>query len=279
MMNHISALAVAFLLATAAASPLAPSLNALVARDSIDDNFKSPFDSNTASSPEIDAVRAALENAETYAERQNALIPSPPDGTNFTFTFINNTVHKNTGGTIALGTAANFPALIGTEVAQAIGWVNPCGLNVPHSHPRANEWLTVVRGKLVGVLVLEANDGSNGDVVGKPDTVSKPEPMVNVTMNPFTGMLFPKGQTHFQFNPTCEPAVFTAAFDSSDPGRLQVARNFFSNFPDVVIEQALGDLEILDAKDIDKIRHSIPDAYAVVMEECAKRCNLLGNAE
>ncbi|KAH8168706.1 cupin domain-containing protein [Sarocladium implicatum] len=271
---------VAILVATAAASPVAPAVEStLVARDSIDNNFTSPFDSNTPSSPEIDAVRRALENAETYTERQNALIPNPPDATNITFTFINNTVHKTTGGTVALGTAQNFPALIGTEVAQAIGWINPCGLNVPHSHPRANEWLTVIRGKLVGGLVLEANNDSNGDVVGKPDSVSGPEPLVNVTMNTFTGMLFPKGETHWQFNPTCEPAVFAAAFDSSDPGRLQVARNFFSNYPDLVISDALGDLEILSGKDIDKIRHSIPDAYAVVMEECAKRCNLLGNAE
>ncbi|KAK0388544.1 hypothetical protein NLU13_4787 [Sarocladium strictum] len=270
--------AAAMMLLTAA-SPLAPIANTLMARSSIDDNFVSPFDSNTPSSPAISAARAALEHAKTYTERQNALIPNPPDATNYTFTFINNTVHKNTGGTIALGTRVNFPALFGTEVAQAIGWVNPCGLNVPHSHPRANEWLTVVLGKLVGGFVLESSSDSNGDVVGQPDAVSKPLPLVNVTMNPFTGMLFPRGQTHWQFNPTCEPAVFTAAFDSSDPGRLQVARNFFSNYPDEIIEQSLGDLEILSGKDIDKIRHSIPDAYAIVMEECAKRCNLLGNAE
>ena len=270
----------AILVATAAASPVTPAMDkSLMARDSIEDNFISPFDSNTASSPEIDAVRQALQDAATYTERQNALIPNTPDATNFTFTFINNTVHKTTGGTVALGTRQNFPALIGTEVAQAIGWINPCGLNVPHSHPRANEWLTVIRGKLVGGLVLEANNGSNGDVVGQPDTISGPEPLVNVTMNTFTGMLFPKGETHWQFNPTCEPAVFTAAFDSSDPGRLQVARNFFSNYPDRVIQEALGDVEILSGKDIDKIRHSIPNAYAVVMEECAKRCNLLGNEE
>lgn len=262
------------MLATVIATPVVSRSQDLVVRDSIDDNFVSPFTSNAFNTPEIAAVRGALEGAETFVERQGALVPNPPDATNLTFTFVNNTVHKKTGGTIALGTAVNFPALIGTNVAQAIGWVNPCGLNVPHSHPRANEWLTVVRGKLVGGLALEANDGSFGDLVGQPDTVSKPLPLVNVTMNPFTGMLFPKGQTHWQFNPTCEPAVFTAAFDSSDPGRLQVARNFFSNYPDAVISTSLGGSEVLAAEDIEKIRHSIPNAYATILEECAKRCNL-----
>lgn len=253
------------LVASAVASPIA----GLLARA---DSKVSVFNSNTASSPEISAINEALESVTTYTGRQNILIPNPPDATNLTFTFINNTVTGQTGGTVALGTRQSFPALIGTEVAQAFGWINACGLNVPHSHPRANEWLTVVSGQLVAGLILEANDGSFGDVVGQTATVSRPIPEVNVTLNAFTGMLFPKGQTHWQFNPTCEPALFAAAFDSSDPGRLQVARNFFSNYPDKVIETALGAVEILGTSDLASIRGQIPDAYAVIMEDCAKTC-------
>ena len=254
--------------ASAVASPIAIFLSRA------DDSKVSVFNSNTLSSPEIEAVQQALEGVTTFTGRQNVLLPNPPDATNLTFTFINNTVTGQTGGTVALGTRATFPALIGTEVAQAFGWLNACGLNVPHSHPRANEWLTVITGKLIAGLILEANDGSFGQIKGQAPLVPLPLPEVNVTLNAFTGMLFPQGQTHWQFNPTCEPALFTAAFDSSDPGRLQVARNFFSNYPSKVIQSALGNGEILGASDLAKIRGQIPDAYAVIMEDCAKKCGL-----
>lgn len=256
------------LVALTSASPVATLL------PRADSSDLSVFNSNTPSSPEIDALKEALEGVTTFAGRQNILLPNPPDATNLTFSFVNNTVTGKTGGTIALGTRESFPALIGTEVAQAFGWVNACGLNVPHSHPRANEWLTVISGQLIGGLLLEANNGGLGEIEGEDPPELGPLPEVNVTMNPFTGMLFPQGQTHWQFNPTCEPALFTAAFDSSDPGRLQVARNFFSNYPDKVIQNALGDVETLSPSDLETIRGQIPNAYAVVMEDCAKKCGL-----
>jgi oxalate decarboxylase/phosphoglucose isomerase-like protein (cupin superfamily) len=251
------------LIAVAAAIPLAR-------RQS--DASHSGFNSNTQASHDL---KAALTGATSYADRQAILFTNPPDASNITFTFINNTVTDGTGGTIALSTVNNFPALIGTEVAMAIGFVNPCGLNVPHSHPRANEFLTVIQGKLIAGLVLELNDGSNGNVEGQPAPVIGPIPQVNVTLSNYKGMLFPQGETHFQFNPTCEPALFAAAFDNSDPGRTQIARNFFSNMPDEVLFAAVGgDQEVLDAKRINKFRDMIPNAYAVIMEECAVRCGL-----
>ncbi|KAG0284462.1 hypothetical protein BGZ97_008193, partial [Linnemannia gamsii] len=231
------------------------------------DSSPSGFNSNTDASP---AFKAALAGAASYSDRQEILFTNPPDASNITFTFINNTVTDGTGGTIALSTVNNFPALIGTQVAMAIGFVNPCGLNVPHSHPRANEFLTVIQGELVAGLVLEINDGSRGHVVGQPAPVDGPIPQVNVTLSNYKGMLFPQGETHFQFNPTCEPALFAAAFDSSDPGRTQIARNFFSNMPDEMLIAAAGsDLEVLDAKRIAEFRDNIPNSFVVIMEECA----------
>ncbi|KAF9282090.1 hypothetical protein BGZ68_006216 [Mortierella alpina] len=251
------------LLALAAAAPLARHKS---------DPSPSGFNSNTNASP---ALKAALNAAASYNDRQAILLPNPPDATNITFTFINNTVTDGTGGTIALSTVNNFPALIGTEVAMAIGFVNPCGLNVPHSHPRSNEFLTVIQGELIAGLVLELNNGGFGHVVGQPAPVNGPIPQVNVTLSNYKGMLFPQGETHFQFNPTCEPALFAAAFDSSDPGRTQIARNFFSNMPNEVLTSATGnDMEVLDAKHIAKFRENIPTAFAVIMEECAVRCGL-----
>ncbi|KAF9899164.1 hypothetical protein EC991_009396 [Linnemannia zychae] len=263
MVNFLFLAHAVTLIAVAAAVPL-------TRRQS--DPAPSGFNSNTVASP---ALKAALAGAASYNDRQAILFTNPPDATNVTFSFINNTVTDGTGGTIALSTVNNFPALIGTEVAMAVGFVNPCGLNVPHSHPRANELLTVIQGELVAGLVLELNNGNTGHVVGQLAPVNGPIPQVNVTLSNYKGMLFPQGETHFQFNPTCEPALFVAAFDSSDPGRTQIARNFFSNMPDEVLIASIGsDLEVLDAKRIAKFRNNIPTAFAVIMEECAVRCGL-----
>lgn len=263
MVKFLSLAHAVILIAVAAASPLA-------LRQS--NPSPSGFNSNTNASP---ALKAALTGAASYEDRQAILFTNPPDATNITFTFINNTVTDGTGGTIAVASVNNFPALIGTKIALGIGFVNPCGLNVPHLHPRANEFLTVIQGKLVAGLVLELNDFGSGHVVGQPAPVNGPIPQVNVTLSNYTGMLFPQGETHFQFNPTCEPALFAAAFDSSDPGRTQIAHNFFSNMPDEMLIAATGgDLEVLDAKRIAEFRDHIPTSFAVVMEECAVRCGL-----
>lgn len=272
-MVKVSVLAAwASLLAAGMASPLAAIPASPVMPRA--DKTKSIFDSNTSDSPQLTALKSALVDAPGYGDRQAALFHNPPDATNITFSFINNTVTGNTGGTIALSTLNNFPALIGTEVAMAIGFVNPCGLNVPHSHPRANEFLTVIQGELIGGLILELNNGGLGNIVGEDAPKTGPIPQVNTTLSNYKGMLFPQGQTHFQFNPTCEPALFAAAFDSSDPGRTQIARNFFSNMPDDVILNALGGGELLDARKVGELRNKIPTSFAVVMEECAAKCGL-----
>ncbi|KAG0223031.1 hypothetical protein BGW42_006164 [Actinomortierella wolfii] len=263
MVKSLYLIHAATFVAAAAAWPLVP-------RQS--DTSPSVFNSNTNASP---ALKAALSGATSYSDRQAILFPNPPDATNITFTFINNTVTDGTGGTIALATVNSFPALIGTGVTMGVGFVNPCGLNVPHSHPRANEFLTVFQGELIAGLVLELNAGGSGHIVGQPAPVNEPIPQVSVKLSNFTGMLFPQGETHFQFNPTCEPALFAAAFDSADPGRTQIARNFFSVMPDETLVASTGNnYEVLDAKKIAEFRDNIPTSFAVLMEECAVRCGL-----
>jgi len=101
-----------------------------------------------------------------------------------------------------------------------------------------------------------------------------PIPMVTATLSNFTGMLFPQGLVHFQFNPTCEPAVFAAAFDSSDSGRVQIANTFFSIGYDDVLETAVGNSESLGAAQLDALRGHIPDAFAEMMSDCATMCKI-----
>ncbi|TVY17627.1 Spherulin-1A [Lachnellula arida] len=175
---------------------------------------------------------------------------------------------------IVLASVDNFPALIGTHVSAAIGFVDACGLNVPHSHPRANELLTVVQGQLIGGLVLESVPDLSGRANDSEVNPTLPEPVVMANLTRYKGMLFPQGAVHFQFNPTCEPAVFAAAFDGEDAGRVQIANSFFSVRDDEVLGAALGYPEALDAREVGRLRGRIPDSFAELMESCAKRCHI-----
>lgn len=227
----------------------------------------------TLTPEQVESLKKELYVAPSESEREAILFPHVPDASNITYQFLNNSVKAPTGGTISIASVDAFPALIGTNVAMGIGFVNPCGLNTPHLHPRANEFLTVVQGELIGGLILEENPGGAGNLNGQNPT--GPIRQVNATLSNYRGMVFPKGQVHFQFNPTCEPAVFSAAFDSLDPGRTQLARNFFSVLPDDVLVTAVGgDPELLDASRINKLRKIIPAAFAEQMENCAKRCGI-----
>jgi oxalate decarboxylase/phosphoglucose isomerase-like protein (cupin superfamily) len=192
---------------------------------------------------------------------------------NDTFQFINNTVTPPTGGSIVLNTINTMPALGSTGLLAAIGFVNPCGLNTPHWHPRANEFLTVVQGTLVGALILE-NDSGAGNVVGAPPPAVGALPQINTTLSNFTGMLFPKGLIHWQFNPECEPAVFAAGFDTPDPGRVEAARGFFSAEPDEVISASTGYSEFLTPAQIMGLRPTLTSSFTSIVESCAKKCGI-----
>ncbi|KAF2754217.1 RmlC-like cupin [Pseudovirgaria hyperparasitica] len=229
---------------------------------------------NTLSAAQLQAQRQGLILAGSEQNRLNLLFPNAPDATNNTYQFINNTVKAPTGGTVFLGTVESFPALYSTDVSIGIGFVNPCGLNTPHIHPRANEFLVVTQGTLIAGLELEQDNGY-GNVVGGEPNVLGPIPQVNATLTNYTGFLFPKGLTHWQFNPNCEPAVFVAAFDSSDPGRAEVARSFFSVYPSEVDLSATGyQTNYLSSADVDQLRATANNQAVSVVQSCAKRCGI-----
>ncbi|KAH7351482.1 RmlC-like cupin domain-containing protein [Pyrenochaeta sp. MPI-SDFR-AT-0127] len=228
---------------------------------------------NILTAEQLTAQRNALLLAQSETTREAILFPNPPNAANGTFQFINNTVTPPTGGTIFLSTINNFPALGATGLAQAVGFVNPCAINTPHWHPRANEFLTVVQGSLVGALLLE-DDSGFGNVVGGAEPAVGPLRQISTTLSNYTGMLFPKGLIHWQFNPECEPAVFVAGFDVSDPGRVEAARGFFSAEPDELLEASTGYSEFLTPAQIKGIRPTLTSSFTSIVESCAKKCGI-----
>ena len=171
---------------------------------------------------------------------------------------------NSTGGRILVANEKNYPILTELGIAGAVAFLNPCSMNTPHTHPRATELLTLVKGeRLQTGLMLE-----NGF---HPTTAGGLTTQVAAELSTFQATVFPQGSIHFQFNPTCEEAIFVAALSSSDPGTSQVAQNFF--FQDErIVDITLGQPEELNGKDIADFRKNLPANLVQAMDSCIATC-------
>jgi hypothetical protein len=178
------------------------------------------------------------------------------------FTFDNKTVPpKNSLGGVAV--AANietFPILTGLGISTTVGFLKPCGINSPHVHPRATEFLTLVEGdNLEFGYVLE------NALVGP---MKNPE--IAGALKKFDGTVFPQGSIHYQFNNNCQDATFVATLNSEDPGTSQIAQNFFALNPQVV-DATLNATQI-NGKDIDKFAKTLPVNLVQDVKVCLAKC-------
>ncbi|KAH6643888.1 RmlC-like cupin domain-containing protein [Boeremia exigua] len=166
------------------------------------------------------------------------------------------------GGATRAANIETFPILTGLGISTTLGFLEPCGINTPHVHPRATEFLTLVDGAgLKFGYVLEnglVGAGQNPEIAG--------------TLNKFEGTVFPQGSIHFQFNDNCDAATFVASLNSEDPGTSQVAQNFFA-LNSGVVNATLGFPKTIDGKNIEEFRKLIPANLAQDVDVCLKRCN------
>jgi len=167
------------------------------------------------------------------------------------------------GGKTAAANIKTFPVLTELGISTTLGFMSACGINTPHTHPRATEFLTVAQGELDFGMIFE-----NGLV-----DAGKGSAEVTGHLQKFQGTVFPVGSIHYQINPTCEDAVFVATLNSEDPGTSQIAQNFFGLRPDIV-NATLGFPESLDGKDIEMFRLQIPANLAVAVDQCLSKCGI-----
>ena len=137
---------------------------------------------------------------------------------------------------------------------MTIGYLNPCGINLPHTHPRATEINFSVDGHFQIGFFQE-----NGA------TFIMNELYKNQVA------VFPKGAIHFEQNLNCEPATFVAAFNNEDPGVLTIANALFGSLPATIVGASLGGLNISTIEDI---RLEVAQNPSVGIAECRKRCGL-----
>ncbi|KAF9696859.1 hypothetical protein EKO04_005228 [Ascochyta lentis] len=166
-----------------------------------------------------------------------------------------------TGGATKAANIETFPILTGLGISTTLGFLSPCGINTPHVHPRATEFLTLVEGSnLKFGYVLEnglVKSGQNPEIAG--------------ALNKFEGTVFPQGAIHFQFNDNCDAATFVASLNSEDPGTSQIAQNFFALNAGVV-NATLGFPKTIDGKNIEEFRKAIPANLAQDVDVCLARC-------
>ncbi|KAK6438268.1 hypothetical protein LTR95_005533 [Oleoguttula sp. CCFEE 5521] len=173
------------------------------------------------------------------------------------------------GGRILVANENNFPLLVGNGIAGAVGFLEPCGMNSPHTHPRATEMLTVVEGEIETGFVLE--NGLFGDAAKATfgnGTLAFP---FNATLNQFQSTIFPQGSIHFQFNNQCKDAIFVAALNSADPVTSQIAQNFFT-LDDRIVDITLGDVNQITPSNLKQFRGNLPANLVKAADECIARC-------
>lgn len=165
-------------------------------------------------------------------------------------------IAKGLAGHTVNANRKTMPSLIGTGSSMTVGFLSPCGMNTPHTHPRGTELNIVVEGSLVTTMILE-----NG-VRAVQNNVTKYQ------MN-----VFPQGALHMEFNPDCTDAVFVAGFNNEDAGTQQTMDAFMKLNSDV-ITAAIGGEIMIDGRDIDQVKGLVPANVALGVEECLQKCGL-----
>ncbi|CAF1292496.1 unnamed protein product, partial [Didymodactylos carnosus] len=173
----------------------------------------------------------------------------------YVFDFDNATVGVSTGkgGRTVAANARNFPALINHGVAMTVGYIGPCGLNLPHFHPRASGILYVVHGKFEIGFYQENSAKFITNIVKKGQAT-----------------VFPKGAVHYEQNLGCEPAQFVAAYNNEDPGTLTVI-NSLKQVSANIVSASLGDIP---DNEFEALLKRLPVNPALGVDECLIRCGL-----
>ena len=108
---------------------------------------------------------------------------------------------------------------LGISLAR-IDYLPNGGLNPPHTHPRASEFLVVLEGTLYV-----------GFVTSNPENR-----LITKVLNVGDVFVFPVGLIHFQFNVGKVKAVALAGLSSQNPGTITIANAVFGSKPPIKLD-------------------------------------------
>ncbi|CBI31051.3 unnamed protein product, partial [Vitis vinifera] len=121
------------------------------------------------------------------------------------------------GSRVTPVTVTQLPGLNTLGISFARVDYAPWGINPPHTHPRASEILTVLKGCLeVGFVTSNPDNRLITKILQKGDV-----------------FVFPIGLIHFQRNVRPGSAIALAALSSQNPGVITIANAVFGSKPDI----------------------------------------------
>lgn len=169
-----------------------------------------------------------------------------------------NAVPGGEGGSTSSANLETFPFLINSGVTMTMGTLGPCGIFLPHVHPRANEFFVVTEGEVDFGMLLELGLFEN----------LAPNPEVRGKLAKNMGTLFPMGSVHYQLNnsPGCKPTTIYAVLTSEDAGSTPVLMD------PVPGNATVGRVKRVDAGDFESVRAVTPSHIARIVDECLARC-------
>jgi len=164
----------------------------------------------------------------------------------------------NGGGEIRRAFVTQFPALAGQGLSYSHFILEPCGVNLPHVHPRATELLFVIGATQLRTIFLEENCGQTH--------------CRDVQNDLRTGQVtfFPQGLIHLEQNLGCQNATFLSALNSEDPGVNTVTLRLFDDTDDESLATSFN----LTTAQIQTVRNGLPPAPTKGRAECLQRCGL-----
>ncbi|GLJ36190.1 hypothetical protein SUGI_0726300 [Cryptomeria japonica] len=115
--------------------------------------------------------------------------------------FTNGDVTVDSGGVRAATTVDRFPATKSQGLQYVRFKMVPCGVNLPHTHPRATEMLTLISGGPLQVGFVDTQGEAFIDILHPGDVT-----------------IFPRGTMHFELNVGFEEADYISALNSQNPG-------------------------------------------------------------
>ena len=158
------------------------------------------------------------------------------------------------GGTIRPLGVAQLPSLAKQGVSYSLFTIKPCGINLPHVHPRATELLYVIKGSKLVTAFVEENGG---------------RAIVN-ELSAGQATFFPQGLIHYQQNLGCETAEYISALNSEDPGVVTISTQTLNHLPTT----ALVDTFNISNLNLLKLQSGLPKGPAQGREECLKKCGM-----
>ncbi|CAF1067510.1 unnamed protein product [Adineta steineri] len=157
------------------------------------------------------------------------------------------------GGNVSYFNLSTTPALAGIGIAFSLAMLEPCGIILPHIHPRGSKGIYSITGKSLLVGFIQEN---------------KAQLILN-TIGIGYATVIPKGAIHFVQNLDCENSTQLDTYDNEDPGLLTLGLNMF-RFPDGPLSTGFGETDDY----IDNLRQAIPNYPLDVNMDCRKKCGL-----